>query len=172
MPILHLLAGPKGAGRFTLYRTLIARRWPGLPFAGTVESRDALLALGTDFATKMIFTQPGELELMVQARARSFTVVLYVVGVDAPWLLRGRGRHGASETGKDVAPHRIVTHYPRTLALLREGVEYSDLALMFDGSEMEHGGPVLVASVAAGRMHMHAPLRPRWVDKVLGFAEQ
>ncbi len=68
------------------------------------------------------------------------------------------------------APHRIVTHYPRTLALLREGVEFADLSLLFDGSEMEHGGPVLVASVAAGRMHLHTALRPRWVEKVLGFA--
>jgi hypothetical protein len=48
-------------------------------------------------------------------------------------------------------------------------VEFADLSLLFDGSEMEHGGPVLVASIAAGRMHLHAALRPRWVDKVLGF---
>jgi predicted ABC-type ATPase len=76
MPVLHLIAGPKGAGRFTLYRTLIAPRFPGLPFVDTVESRDALLAQGKDFATKMRFSQASELELLAQARAHGFAIVL------------------------------------------------------------------------------------------------
>ena len=172
MPVLHLIAGPKGAGRFTLYRTLIAPRCPGLPFAHIDEDRRALLAQGSDFATKMLFSQPFELELLAQARAKGFATVLYVVCVDAPWLLLDRMRHRPAELGKDLAPHRIITHYPRTLALLREGVEFADLSLLFDGSETEHGGPVLVASIAAGRLHLHTALRPRWADKVLGFAER
>jgi predicted ABC-type ATPase len=90
--------------------------------------------------------------------------------VDAPWLL-DRVRHRTAEVGKDPAQHRTVTHYPRTLALLREGIEFADLSLLFDGSDMELGGPELVASIAGGRMHLHSALRPRWVDKVLGFAE-
>jgi predicted ABC-type ATPase len=32
MPVLHLIAGPNGAGKTTLYRSLIAPRYPGLPF--------------------------------------------------------------------------------------------------------------------------------------------
>jgi predicted ABC-type ATPase len=171
MPVLHLIAGPKGAGRSTLYRTLIARRWPGLPFVNTVESRDELLAQGNDFATKMPFSRHSELEWMAQAPAHGFATVLYVVCVDAPWLLLDRVRHRTAEAGKDPA-HRDVTHFPRTLALLREGVEFAELSLLFDGSNVEHGGPVLVASVAAGRIHLHTALRPRWVDKVLGFAER
>ena len=171
MPVMHLIAGPKGVGRSTLYRTLIARRWPGLPFAETVQSRDSLLAQGSDFATKMPFSQTSELALLAQARAHGFATVLYVVCVDEPWLLLDRVRHRPTEA-KDPAPNRTITHYPRTLSLLREGIEFADLSLLFDGSDMEHGGPVLVASVAAGRVHLHTALRPRWVDKVLGFAER
>ena len=172
MPVLHLIAGPKGAGRFTLYRTLIARRCPGLPFATTVESRDSLLAQGKDFATKMLFTQPFELELLVQARAQGFATVLYVVCVDEPWRLLDRVRQRAVEVDKNHKPHRTITHYPRMLALLREGVEFADLSLLFDGGEMKHGGPVLVASIAGDRMHLHTALRPWWVEKILGFAER
>jgi predicted ABC-type ATPase len=172
MPVLHLIAGPKGAGRSTLYRTLIARRYPGLPFANTLESRDALLAQGSDFATRMLFSRPSELELLKQARSKGFAIVLYVVCVDAPWLLLDRVRQRTAKVAKDAALRRIVTHYPRTLALLREGVEFADLALLFDGSDVESGGPVLVAAVAAGYMHLHMALRPRWVEKVLGFAER
>jgi predicted ABC-type ATPase len=172
MPVLHLIAGPRGAGRFTLYRTLIAPRYPALPFGNTEETRDALLAQGKDFATKMRFSQASELELLAQARAHGFAIVLYVVCVDAPWLLLDRMRHRTAEVDKDPAVHRSVTHCQRTLALLREGIEFADLSLLFDGSNVELGGPELVASVAGGRMHLHTALRPRWVDKVLGFAER
>src|SRR4029453_7331996 len=100
MPVLHLIAGPKGAGRFTLYRTLIARRFPGLPLATTVESCDSFLAQGKDFATKMLFTQPLELELLAQARAEGFATVLYVVCVDEPWRLADR-LHDRAVDGKN-----------------------------------------------------------------------
>jgi predicted ABC-type ATPase len=170
MPVLHFLAGPKAAGKFTLYRTLIEPRCPGLPFADTEESRGELLAQGSNFATKTLLLQPSELEVLVQARARGFTTVLYAVCVDAPWLLADRVRQRPAESS-NTSMHRIATHYSRSLSLMREGSEFADLALLFDGSDMEHGGPLLVASVTAGRMHLHMALRPRWADKVLGFAE-
>jgi hypothetical protein len=47
-----------------------------------------------------------------------------------------------------------------------------DVAFLFDGSDIEIGGPVLIASIAGGRMNLHTALRPRWVEKVLGFAER
>ena len=171
MPVLHLIAGPKGVGRTTLYRTLISQRYPGLPFANTVESRNALLAQGKDFATRMLFTHTSELDLLPQARAQGFATVLYVLCVDAPWLLRRRVRHRGAEAGKDVAPHRISPQLSRMLAFLREGVEFADLSLLFDSNELEDGGPVLLVSVAAGRMRVHTASRPRWMEKVLGFAE-
>jgi predicted ABC-type ATPase len=172
MPVLHLIAGPKGAGKFTLYRALIAPRCPGLLFVNTDESRDVLLTQGKDFATKMLFTQPSGLELLARARAQGFATVLYVVCVDEPWRLRYRVPQRVAEGGKNPNPHEIITHYLQTLSLLREAVEFADLSLLFDGSEMEQGGPVLVASIAAGRMHLHTALRPRWADKVLGFSER
>jgi predicted ABC-type ATPase len=79
MPVLHLIAGPDGAGKSTLHRTLVALRYPGLPLADTDAARAALLARGKDFATKTVFSHPSKLELLAQARARGFATVLYVV---------------------------------------------------------------------------------------------
>ena len=130
-----------------------------------------MLAQGNDFADQDAVYAPSELEVLARARALGFSIVLYVVCVDAPWLLLDRERQPTAEGDDDVSPRKIIAHYPQTLSLLREGVAFADVALLFDGSEVEHGGPALVASVAGGRMHLHTALRPRWVEKVLGFAE-
>ncbi|NPC55124.1 hypothetical protein [Caenimonas soli] len=171
MPVLHLIAGPDGAGKSTLYRSLIAPRYPGLPLVTADAARSALVAQGKDFATKTVFAHPSKLELLAQARAKGFATVLYVVCVEEPRLLLGRVRQRAMDGGEDVAPHKIITRYSRTLALLREGVAFADLSLLFDGGDVQNGGPALLASIAAGRMHLHTALRPRWAEKLLGFAE-
>ena len=57
------------------------------------------------------------------------------------------------------------------MALLQDALALAELSFLFDGSDVEQGGPVLVASIAGGRMNLHTALRPRWVEKVLGFAE-
>lgn len=134
--------------------------------------RQELLAQGLSFVTETVFSHPSKLELLSQARAQGFDTALYVVCVDEPRRLLARVRQRVLEGGHDVPPHKIITRYPRTLALLQEAVAFVDLSLLFDGGDVAHGGPTLVASIAAGRMHLHTALRPRWVEKVLGFAER
>ena len=196
MPVLHLIAGPNGAGKTTLYRTLVAPRYPGLAFANTSAyeseqlraeespqkrselarawadaTRTALLMESEPFVTETVFSHPSKLELVARARGQGFSTVLYVVCVDDPRLLQTRVRQRVQEGGHDVPPHKIITRYPRTLALLQEAVTLADLSLLFDGSDVDSGGPALMASTAGGRMKLHTALRPRWVEKVLGFAE-
>jgi len=196
MPVLHLIAGPNGAGKTTLYRTLIAPRYPGLPFvnaddyeneqlqaednprrrselarAWADDTRSALLMQGEAFVTETVFSHPSKLDLLAQARAHGFATALYVVCVDEPRLLLERVRRRVQEGGHDVPANKVITRYPRTLALLQEAVALAEVSLLFDGGDIEHGGPALVASIAAGRMHLHTVLRPRWAEKLLGFAE-
>jgi predicted ABC-type ATPase len=196
MPVLRLIAGPNGAGKTTLYRTLIGPRYPGLPFVNADDyeaehlqgegnprrrseqargwadaARAALLSQGEAFVTETVFSHPSKLELMVQARTHGFATALYVVCVDEPRLLLGRVRGRVQEGGHDVPPDKIITRYPRTLALLQDALALAELSFLFDGSDVEQGGPVLVASIAGGRMNLHTALRPRWVEKILGFAE-
>ena len=196
MPVLHLVAGPNGAGKSTLYHTLIAPLYPALPFINAADyeceqlqdennphkrselarawadaTRAALLAQGKAFVTETVFSHPSRLELLAQARRVGFAIALYVVCVDEPRLLLGRLRQRVQEGGHDIPPQKVITRYPRTLALLQQALGIADLALLFDGTDTGQGGPVLIASIAAGRMHLHTALRPRWVEKVLGFAE-
>ena len=196
MPVLHLVAGPNGAGKTTLYCALLERRYPGLPFVNADDhERDALrgernpqrrselarawadvtraelLTTGKSFVTETVFSHPSKLELLAHAKRLGFSTVLYVVCVDEPRVLLGRVSRRVEEGGHAVPPHKVVTRYTRTLTLLQEAVHIADLSLLFDGSDVEHGGPALVASVARSRMQLHTAIRPRWVEKLLGFAE-
>lgn len=163
MPLLHVLAGPRGAGKSTLSRTLVEPRYPGLPLLRAEECLD-LLAQDQAVAVEAAFYKPSDLELLVEAREHGFGIALYVLCVDDPRLLQKRAPQAPA--------HKIITDYSRTLALLQDALALADLSLLFDGVDVAHGGPALVASITASRMYLHTALRPRWVEKLLGFAER
>lgn len=196
MPVLHLIAGPHGAGKSTLHRVLIQPRHPGLPFvnaqdhaqahlqhihepaararaarAWADEQRQALLREGRSFVTETAFSHVSRVALVTQARTLGFEVVLYAMGLDEPRRLLQRVSQRVREGGHGVPSHKVLERYARCLYLLRQAVALADLALLIDACEANDGGPRLVASVAGGQMHLHSVLRPRWIDKVLGFAE-
>ncbi|MBI2769179.1 MAG: zeta toxin family protein [Burkholderiales bacterium] len=196
MPVLHLIAGPHGAGKSTLHKVLIEPRNPGLPFinahdyaqenlrhiidpatrartarAWADERRQALLREGRSFVTETAFSHASRVALLVQARTLGFEVVLYALGLDEPRRLLQRVSQRAREGGHAVPSHKVLERYARCLYHLRQAVVLADLALLIDACEAREGGPRLVASVTAGQMHLHSALRPRWIDKVLGFAE-
>lgn len=196
MPVLHLVAGPNGVGKSTLYEYLIAPRHPALPFVSAqayaaehlkhVEDVDActlsaqtwvderrqdLLREGASFVTETVFSHPSRVALIAQARSFGYEVVLYAMCVDEPRRLLQRIEQRVREGGPPVPTHKVLERYPRAMENFRRAVRLADLSFLFDGVDAQHGGPRLVASLVSGQMHLHTVLRPRWVDKVLGFAE-
>lgn len=196
MPVLHLIAGPNGAGKSALYHYLIAPRHPGLPLvdaqvyetaklqhidepearalaarAWADDQRQLLLRQGTSFVTETAFSHPSRLALIAQARTQGFEVVLYAMGLDEPRRLLQRVSQRVREGGHAVPSHKVLERYPRCLDHLRHAIFLADLALLIDAVDAHEGGPRLVASVTARQVQLHTVLRPRWVEKMLGFAE-
>ena len=196
MPVLHLIAGPHGAGKTSLYQYLIAPRHPELPFINAQayasaqlrhivdpgtraraarswadEQRQDLLRQGQSFITETGFSHASRVALIAQARSMGFEVVLYALALDEPRLLLRRVSQGARE-GADIVPsHKVLERFARCLLHLRQAVFMVDLAFLIDAADAHEGGPRLVATLAVGQMTLHTVLRPRWVEKVLGFAE-
>jgi predicted ABC-type ATPase len=193
MPVLHLIAGPNGAGKSTLYRYLIQPRYPQLPFVnadvhereqlGHIRSaqqrseaarawadaqRQALLAQQQSFVSETVFSHPSKLALIADAQARGFEVALYVVCLDDPRRLLERVQQRVLEGGHAVPANKILERYPRTVENLRQAVRQVPLALLFDATDTDDGGPHLVASVVGGRVRVHGPWLPAWVRQVRG----
>lgn len=196
MPVLHLIAGPNGAGKSTLYHYLIAPRQPGLVFINAQlhenahlqhildpatraraarswadEQRQALLRQRQSFITETVMSHASRVALVAQARTLGFEVVLYAMGLDEPRRLLQRVSQRVREGGHPVPSHRVLERYPRCMDNLRHAAFMADLAFLIDSSDADEGGPCLIASITRGQMHLHTALRPRWVEKVLGFAE-
>jgi predicted ABC-type ATPase len=196
MPVQHLIAGPHGVGKTALYHYLVAPRYPALPFIDVQahsaaqlqhledpQARDAaarewadaqwqgLLRERVSFVTETAFSHPSRVALIGQARTLGFEVVLYAMGLDEPRKLLQRVNQRVREGGHPVPSHKLLSRYARTLENLRHAVFMADLALLIDGCDAHEGGPRLVATVMGNQMQLHTVQRPRWVERVLGFAE-
>ena len=196
MPSVHLIAGPHGAGKSTLYQFLVGPRYPEFPFinpqayaavelkhihdparrvraarAWVDQETQTYFRRGESFVTETAFSHPSRVALIAQARTLGFDVVLYAVGLDEPRQLLQRVSQRVREGGHPVPSHKVLERYVRCMDNFRQAVFFADLAFLIDASDSQAGGPRLIASVTAGQTHMHASSRPRWVDRALGFTE-
>jgi predicted ABC-type ATPase len=178
-----LLAGPNGAGKSTLYETRIA---PSLlaPFVNAdLIQRDELgdaspeaayraariaadrrrdyLAGGKSFATETVFSHPSKLDLVRQAKARGFAVLLYHIGVATADLSVARVRGRVGEGGHPVPERKIRDRYLRQGPLVREAMLLSDRGQVFDNSRL-NTPPERVIGFVAGKVTFAVPDLPEW----------
>ena len=189
-PGLVLLAGPNGAGKSTLYQTRVAPSFAG-PFinadliqrdelrdasmqasyraaAIASERRSKLLDARKSFATETVFSHPSKLNIIADAKARGYIVIVMHVGVDDPDLSVARVRGRTEEGGHDVPEEKIRARYDRGQPLIRQAVLRADRGMVFDNSKLNEP-PRLVLAFASGRLAQAEPVLPDWVLR--GYAE-
>lgn len=182
-----LLAGPNGAGKSTLYETRVAPRFAGPFINADIIQRDELrtpspeaayeaariaddrrancLANGRDFATETVFSHPSKLDLLRQARARGFTVIVMHVGVEAAELSVVRVGSRVEEGGHTVPEDKIRARYERGAPLIREAVLMADRGMVFDNSDL-NTPPAQCLVFACGRLLLAQPFLPGWIRRV------
>jgi len=189
-PSLILLAGPNGAGKSTLYQTRVAPSFAG-PFINAdliqrdglrdtsmqasyraaeiaAKRRTGLLEARKSFATETVFSHPSKLEIITDAQARGYMVIVMHVGVDSPELSVARVRGRTTEGGHDVPEDKIRSRYDRGQPLIRQAVVRTDRGMVFDNSRL-NTPPRLMLMFAAGRLVQAEPVLPGWVQG--GYAD-
>ena len=194
----HLIAGPNGVGKSTLYRALVREGILGPPLefvnADLYETahlqhiadpqqrseaardwadarRAALLTARTPFASETVFSHPSKLALIEDAQRQGFTVALHIVALDDPTRLLDRVAQRVREGGHPVPPERILARYPRTLKNLAQAVRLADVAYLYDATEVTEGGPRLVVIRTPSVTTSLTDAMPLWVQCMLGDAE-
>jgi len=182
-PTLVILAGPNGAGKSTLYETRIA---PSLsvPFINAdIIQRDELksidmasaykaaeiaatrrrnmLAAGQSFASETVFSHPSKLDLIQEAKALGFRIMVFHISVETPELSVARVGERVREGGHPVPEEKIRARYERSAPLIRKAVLMSDVGHVFDNSRL-NAPPSRIITFKAGRLSFVVPKLPDW----------
>lgn len=197
-PVFHLLAGPNGAGKSTLYRALVrdgiipadlafvnadlferehlqhiydpvqrshaARHWAD-------TQRADRLAREESFVSETVFSHESKLALIHEAMAQDYVVALYIVALDDPRRLLDRVQRRVQEGGHDVPPEKILARYPRSLENLSRAVGLASVAYLYEGRELDQGGPFMVAMCQGSKVTTFVDQLPQWARTVLGDDE-
>ncbi|WP_420337004.1 zeta toxin family protein [Roseibium sp.] len=184
-----MLAGPNGSGKTTLYETRVA---PSLsvPFINAdhiqkhelqddditaaykaariaAERRDECLAQGKSFATESVFSHISKVDLIKQAKALGYRIMMFHISVDDPDLSVARVSERVKDGGHAVPEKKIRQRYDRNGALIREAILLSEIGHVFDNSKLNQP-PERVLSFSAGRLSFVKPVLPEWVFKIYG----
>ncbi|MCR9096310.1 MAG: zeta toxin family protein [bacterium] len=156
-PTLHLIAGVNGAGKTSFYayhlREItpgaefvnadeIARdRWPGAEAEHNeeaarlaVERRAALMDQRLSFVTETVFSHASKLDLVREAQARGYRVLLYHVGLDNAELANARVATRVEDGGHDVPADRVAARFDRCQRLIPQAADLAETTYVFDNS--------------------------------------
>lgn len=195
-PVFHLLAGPNGAGKSTLYRALARSRAIGeqIEFVNADlyerdhlqriadlqqrseaarqwadRRRSELLQNRQSLASETVFSHVSKLELIKEAQALGFQVILYVVSLDDPKRLLTRVKQRVQEGGHHVPAERILQRYPRTMAHLKKAVRLADLAFVYEAVEVAQGAHQLLALCEGAQTTTLVSRMPAWAITLLAI---
>ena len=193
-PILHVIAGPNGAGKTTLYRDRLEKLYPAAEFVNADElaikafghpartaaesargqelaeqRRRELMAERQSLVTESTFSHPSKVDLVREAKAAGYEVVLYHVNVRSPTLSVARVADRVDKRGHPVPEDRIRQRYERNQPLIREAAKLADRAYVFDNSAV--GKPHELALILkCGEVVRVSENIPTWVRQL--YAEE
>ena len=183
---LDLVVGPNGAGKSTFVRLTLAplipasvfvnadeiarHRWPASADAHAYEAaavaartRTKLIEDRRPFITETVFSHPSKLELIRQARAAGYTLVLHVMLVPEEIAVR-RVAHRVRAGGHAVPEQKIRERYRRLWALVADAIALADNATVYDNTSIR--GPRVVAQLSEGVIS-GAVAWPGWAPDLL-----
>jgi predicted ABC-type ATPase len=185
-PVLHLLAGPNGGGKSTLYETVIgpathlefvnaaviaAQRWPEEP-AGmsndaakvAAERRSKLIEDTASFVTETVFSHESKLTLVDEAVDAGYLVTLHVVMVPKA-LAVARVASRVQAGGHAVPMGKIQQRYERLWPLVASAISAVDSAIVYDNSRAAR--PFRVVATFEHGSVVGEPVWPAWTPEVL-----
>lgn len=186
MPVLHLLAGPNGAGRSSYVHDVLgpvtglpfinadeiaAERWPDAQAEHTYEAarlaearRREAIAEGSSFISETVFSHPSKVQLVADAVGAGYLVHLHVVMVPVELSVQ-RVLERVLRGGHAVPEQKIRDRYERLWAHIYEAIQIADVAEVLDNSSAR--APFRVcASFEHGQL-IGPPSWPAWTPAVL-----
>ena len=153
----------------SLIPTRSARRWSQLlpehrlsrRLARFLDSARQHIEKGEGFAVETTLSGQGYLQMMLEARARGFEVVLVYIGTESVEINLGRIRDRVTAGGHDVPEEDVRRRYLRSLQNLAAAISRADHTILFDNSTEDGYRPVAI--LGSNEDQWFDP-RPRWAS--------
>ncbi|WKG00853.1 zeta toxin family protein [Mycolicibacterium sp. HK-90] len=181
MKRLDLVVGCNGAGKSTFVELTLSRLLPNSPFVNAdeiakrrwpddpaphsyeaalvaAETRAKLIERGESFIAETVFSHPSKLELVDEALAAGYTVIVHCVLIPEDLAVQ-RVRHRVQAGGHDVPDVKIRERYQRLWDLVAIAAMRVESATFYDNSTVK--GPRIVAQIAGGFV-VGSPTWPKW----------
>lgn len=190
-PTIFVLAGPNGAGKTTFYRNRLARRIEAEfvnadelalrtfgHVAETMEEsaegqrlaelrRQELMAAGDDLVVETTFSHPSKLELLDQAKALGYRVMVFHLNIESADLAVQRVAGRVSQGGHPAPEDRIRARYARNQPLIRHAALMADRSEVLDSSRSGQVPRVLI-TFRRGKAVEVADELPDWAIELYG----
>ena len=122
-----------------------------------------LVEAGEDISFEAAFPHLSELDLMRRAKASGYRVYLYYICVASPEISKQRVALRVTQGGVGVPDAKVVEHYERSLASLKDAVALSDKAYLFDNT---YSGASLKLEInRASEVIVHETRLPDWITR-------
>jgi predicted ABC-type ATPase len=184
---LWILAGGNGAGKSTFYHQYLAKY--GIKFvnadliakeidyenteessyqAATIAAkiRDDLISKGVSFCFETVFSHESKIDIIAQAKAHGYRVILIYIHLNDSTLNEGRVQQRISEGGHSVPPEKIHSRIPRTKKNIKSALPLVDEARLLNNSFRDDPFQQIVVFKAGEYKELISPL-PGWVIEIL-----
>ena len=162
---VRMFAGPNGSGKTTIKKSINSDL-----FGIYINPDDIELSLKNnrflDLNSYSVHSsQPDKIEFLQKAQKKGFRTYLYYVATEDPMINILRVKNRVTLGGHSVPEDKIISRYHRSLDLLRDAVQFTNRAYIFDNSGREH---LWIAEITNGKeLEMKASQMPCWFKKAL-----
>jgi predicted ABC-type ATPase len=185
-PRITIIAGANGSGKTTLTRwnaenlrdlplldpdAISKALQPTIPGTSAVAAARHVLASAhahierrESFAVETTLSGQGYLQMMLDARARDFEIVLVYIGTENVEINLSRIRDRVLAGGHDVPELDVRRRYLRSFRNLATAIRRADHTILFDNSTEE--GYRLIAVLGQAESRWFEPI-PNWASSVI-----
>jgi len=130
--------------------------------------RRELIERRESFIFETVFSDPvgAKLQLMKDAEAARYTVLLIFIGIGGPEASDTRVATRVASGGHDVPPDKIVERFPRVMRNLRRALVELKNVRVYDNSDLERPYRLVAMREDGGEIELREPV-PDWLRPLL-----
>lgn len=125
-----------------------------------------LIEYSKSFTFETLMSSTDKVKLLQKAQSRGYQTYLYYIATEDPSINISRVRYRTRVGSHSLSEDKIVSSYHRSLDLLKQAIQFTNHAYIFDNSTNEN---IWLAEITDGHMlEMKTDLVPAWFENALG----